>query len=166
MVEKIIVSSCLLGRPVRYNGTAKLAGNEVLEQWQREGRIVSICPELTAGFAVPRPPAEIALEHSGKDVLEGCANVVESTGLDVTRLYIAGACATLALAREQSCRFALLTDGSPSCGSSFIYNGSFSGQRHSAAGVTASLLREHGIKVFSESQLNELQAILEHEVRE
>ncbi|MGE7368346.1 DUF523 domain-containing protein [Neorhizobium sp. NPDC001467] len=160
MVEKIIVSACLLGRPVRYNGTARLTGHELLERWQREGRIVSICPELTAGFAVPRPPAEIALGSSGEAVLQGCANVIEATGLDVTALYVAGAHATLALAREHDCRFALLTDGSPSCGSGFIYDGSFRGQTHGAAGVTASLLRNHGIKVFSESRIDELQSCL------
>jgi uncharacterized protein YbbK (DUF523 family) len=165
MVEKIIVSSCLLGRPVRYDGTAKLTGHEVLERWQLEGRIVSICPELTAGFTVPRPPAEITLGHSGNNVLEGCAYVVEATGLDVTALYVAGAQATLALAREHSCRFAVLTDGSPSCGSSFIYSGSFSGKTHSATGVTASLLSENGIEVFSESRIGELQARLVGELQ-
>ncbi|MGZ2439857.1 uncharacterized protein YbbK (DUF523 family) [Sinorhizobium medicae] len=35
----------------------------------------------------------------------------------------------LALASETNCRFALLIDGSPSCGSGFIYDGRFSGER-------------------------------------
>jgi uncharacterized protein YbbK (DUF523 family) len=44
----------------------------------------------------------------------------------------------------------LFTDGSPTCGSQFIYDGTFSGQRKPGAGVAAALLREHGITVFSD----------------
>nr|WP_269765173.1 2-thiouracil desulfurase family protein [Burkholderia ubonensis] len=49
---------CVLGQPVRYNGSAKTAAHQALDQWRREGRLVPICPELSAGFGVPRPPAD------------------------------------------------------------------------------------------------------------
>lgn len=160
MTAKILVSACLLGRPVRYNGTAKPIGHASLEQWGREGRLVTICPELTAGFSVPRPPAEISRGQSGQAVLAGTAQVFESTGTDVTRLYVAGAEAALALALEHDCRFAVLVDGSPSCGSSFIYDGSFGGRKHVGAGVTAALLREHSIEVFAETEIDALHARL------
>lgn len=65
--------------------------------------------------------------------------------------------AALALARQHDCRFALLIDGSPSCGSGFIHDGSFSGHRHPGAGVTATLLRDHGIEVFSDSEVEALE---------
>jgi uncharacterized protein YbbK (DUF523 family) len=52
----------------------------------------------------------------------------------------------------------LLTDGSPTCGSQFIYDGTFSGQRKPGSGVAAALLREHGIAVFSDRQLPQLLA--------
>ena len=120
MTARILVSACLLGRPVRYNGSAKPFIHPALSRWQAEGRVVSICPELAAGFRVPRPPAEIGAGRSGEDVLGGGAQVIEQGGADVTALYLAGARAALALARAENCRFALLIDGSPSCGSSFI----------------------------------------------
>jgi uncharacterized protein YbbK (DUF523 family) len=160
MKHKILVSACLLGSPVRYNGSAKSLAHPALEAWRREGRIVSICPELTAGFSVPRLPAEIAQAESGEAVLAGVARVVDAAGADVTGQFVAGAQAALALARDHDCRFALLIDGSPSCGSQFIYDGSFSGQRRAGAGVTAALLREHGIEVFADSEIDALSARL------
>jgi uncharacterized protein YbbK (DUF523 family) len=50
-----------------------------------------------------------------------------------------------------------LIDGSPSCGSGFIYDGAFAGRRHVGAGVTAALLRQHGIEVFAETEIDALQ---------
>ena len=159
-MEKILVSACLLGRPVRYNGSAKAVEHPTLKQWQREGRLVAVCPELTAGFSVPRPPAEISKGQSGEDVLQGAAEVFEATGRDVTNLYVTGAQAALAVAREHGCRFALLVDGSPSCGSGFIYDGSFGGRKHPGAGVTSALLRHGGIEVFSETEIEALNSRL------
>jgi uncharacterized protein YbbK (DUF523 family) len=156
----ILISSCLIGRPVRYDGTSKLASHPAIERWLAEGRFVPICPELEGGFAVPRAAAEIAHGKSGADVLAGDGQVVELIGSDVTDGYIAGALAALSLARAHDCRFALLTDGSPSCGSSFIYNGSFEGKRKHGLGVTSALLRENGIEVYSEDQIDALEARL------
>lgn len=42
----ILVSACLLGRPVRYDGSDKLADSAILQRWLAEGRVVSVCPEL------------------------------------------------------------------------------------------------------------------------
>lgn len=80
----------------------------------------------------------------------------EATGTDVTARYVAGAQAALETARQNNCRFALLVDGSPSCGSGFIYDGSFGGRKHSGTGVTAALLRNHGIEVFAETEIDAL----------
>lgn len=157
MSAKILVSACLLGKPVRYNGSDKKLIHSALETWIDEGRVISVCPELSAGFSIPRPPAEIADSLSGEAVLSDAARVMEVTGKDVTALYIEGAQTTLAVALENDCRFALLTDGSPSCGSGFIYDGTFASNRHNAAGVTSALLRQHGIEVFSENQIEILQ---------
>ena len=153
---RILVSSCLLGRPVRYNGSAKDFRHDALSQWEALGRLVPVCPELLAGFETPRPPAEIAEGKSGSAVLAGQAKVVENTGNDVTSAFIAGAKRALKIALQQNCRFALLTDGSPSCGSSFIYDGEFAGRRNEGDGVTAALLRRNGIAVFSPETLDEL----------
>lgn len=158
--EKILVSACLIGRPVRYNGAAKPLAHPALERWRTEGRIVPVCPEVMAGFSTPRPPAEIAAGENGAAVLDGAAKVVDATGEDVTGLFVAGARIALDLARQHGCRFALLIDGSPSCGSAFIYDGSFSGAKHPGAGVTAAFLRENGVEVFSDADIEALEARL------
>ncbi|GJD73069.1 DUF523 domain-containing protein [Methylobacterium goesingense] len=154
---KVLVSACLMGRPVRYNGSAKALSHPLLERLAAEGRLVVVCPELSAGFSVPRPAAEIADGCDGDAVLTGTAKVIEATGGDVTGLYIAGAHAALKLAVENGCRFALLIDGSPSCGSGFIYDGSFGATKHAGSGVTAALLRQHGIEVFADCQIEALE---------
>lgn len=156
-MEKILVSACLLGKPVRYDGRGKALGHPALARWQAEGRVVSVCPEVMAGFATPRPPAEIADCGNGAAVLAGTAQVKDVTGEDVSGLFVDGARIALDLARENRCRFALLIDGSPSCGSAFIYDGSFSGAKHPGAGVTASLLRANGIEVFSDREIERLE---------
>jgi len=158
MSGKILISACLAGHPVRYNGSAKPLNHPLIIQWRAEGRLVSVCPELMAGFSVPRPPAEIAEGSNGGDVLAGEGRVIEENGSDVTAQFVAGARAALAVARANHCRFALLIDGSPSCGSRLIYDGNFAGQKHSGAGVTATLLRSNGIEVFSDTEIEQLGA--------
>ena len=115
-----------------------------------------IGPAVVAGQPTPRPPAEIEGGKSGPDVLRGTARIRESGGRDVTETVLDGARAALETARAQGCRFALLTDGSPSCGSTFIHDGSFAGHRKPGLGVVATLLRDQGVSVFPESEIEEL----------
>lgn len=156
MTAKILVSACLLGSPVRYDGTDKRVEHSLLEQWRCEGRLVPICPEVAGGLPTPRPPAEIERAASGADVLENAMRILDDRGDDVTASFMAGARLALQLARDHDCRFALLTDGSPSCGSRSIHDGSFSGTRHPGEGITAALLRRHGIEVFAQDEIEEL----------
>lgn len=153
-LSRILVSTCLLGRPVRYDGAAKTLDDALLDRWIAQGRLVSVCPEVMAGLPTPRPPAEIAA------VTRGAGRVVEADGTDVTPIYLAGAQLALDQAVRHGCRHALLTDGSPSCGSGFVYDGSFTGRRIDGAGVTAALLRQHGIAVFSHRDIGGLAAAL------
>ena len=167
-MEKILISACLIGRPVRYNGSDKASGAEnILKRWQEEGRLVPVCPEVAVGFPTPRPPAEIqdkgiksAKAVDGHDVLNGKAFVFEQTGSDVTELYVQAANAAVILAKTHGCRHAVLTDGSPSCGSSFIYDGSFSRVKLKGVGTTTAALRKEGIAVWAETQIRELAAKL------
>jgi uncharacterized protein YbbK (DUF523 family) len=48
----------------------------------------------------------------------------------------------------------VLKDGSPSCGSSSIYDGTFSGTRAAGHGVTAALLEAHGVRVFGDTAID------------
>ena len=55
----ILISACLLGQPVRFDGQGKPQQHEVLERWRSLGCLVPLCPEVAGGLGVPRPPAEI-----------------------------------------------------------------------------------------------------------
>jgi uncharacterized protein YbbK (DUF523 family) len=150
-MHRILVSACLLGHAVRYNGQHKESDDALLRRWVDEGRVVAVCPEVAGGLPVPRPPAEIAGGVGGALVLAGHARVIARSGQDVTSEFVCGAEHALALAHEHGIRVAVLTEGSPSC-SGHTYDGSFTGTRVTAPGVTAALLKQHGVRVFSEAQ--------------
>ncbi len=160
MRSKILVSACLMGFNVRYNGTKKGSLQQTLAYLQQEQRLVIHCPELAAGLPVPRSPAEIR-DGNGKDVMGGAAQIVEDSGQDVTAHYQLAAWLALKTAQSEGCCAALLTDGSPTCGSQQIYDGTFSGVQRPGMGVTAALLEANGIRVFSHQQIAELVAFIE-----
>jgi uncharacterized protein YbbK (DUF523 family) len=151
---RVIVSSCLLGQPVRYNGMDAPSDKTILSKWQSEGRLVNFCPEISAGFPTPRPPAE-TVGGDGSLVLLGQARVFEDTGADVTEMFITGAKKAVSFAQKNNVRVAILTDGSPSCGSTYVYDGNFKGGTRPGKGVTAELMEHNGIRVFSEDQIDE-----------
>ena len=146
---KILVSACLLGMPVRYDGRSKGLVSDWLSRLGAEGVLLPFCPEVAGGLPTPRPPAERRGER-----------VVTEAGLDVTAEFDRGAELALALCQREGIRVALLKEGSPSCGSGRIYSGRFDGLSLPGEGKTASLLRRHGIAVFSEDQLGELASLL------
>jgi len=156
MLKKILISACLLGQPVRYNGRGLLLEDEVLDRWRAARMLVPLCPEIAAGFPVPRPPAEIQPFKNGLDVMAGSARVVENTGRDVTESFVLGTQIAVKLALTNGCRFALLADGSPSCGSSFIYSGNHDGETRSGIGAVTAALQEQGVEVFAEHQIMDL----------
>lgn len=145
----ILVSSCLAGLQVRYNGTHCL--NHRISKLIEEGQAIPVCPELLGGFLTPREPAEI-IGGNGEDVLDGKAKVVEKSGKDVTELYIKGAYITLKKANDVNATVVVLKEYSPSCGSSTIYNGKFMGEKVAGNGVTTALLRRNDLQVISEEQ--------------
>lgn len=159
-MEKLLISACLLGQPVRYDGGAKTLHDPTLERWRREGRLVAACPEVQAGLSTPRPPAEIQ-GGGGAAVLDGTARVIARDGEDVSELFMSGAEQALALCRRHRIRVAILTEASPSCGSSTLYDGSFTGNRVSGQGVTAALLERHGVRVFSQFELEQAERALQ-----
>lgn len=159
-MERILVSGCLLGEAVRYNGGNKRCEDEILQKWIEEGRVVSVCPEVAGGLGIPRPPAEIVNGAGGLKVLNNTAKVLDFNGRDVSEEFIKGAKYALELAKSKNIKIAILKEGSPSCGSSFIYDGTFTGKRVANPGVTVALLQEVGIKVFSENQIIEVEKML------
>ncbi len=152
-MRKILVSRCLLGQPVRYDGGAH-GPFDLLQRWQAEGRVVPLCPEVTGGLPTPRPPAEIP-GGQGESVLDGLSPVLDATGADATPAFLAGAEAALALVERHGIRLAVLKARSPSCGNRETYDGTFTGTRVPGAGVTAAALRRAGVRVFNEGELPE-----------
>lgn len=154
-MKKILVSACLLGEHVRYNGIQILYTSTVLEKWRQEGRLISFCAEIAGGLPVPRPAAEI-VGGDGVTVINGNAKVINIKGKNVTKYFIAGARKALETARMHGITIAVLKENSPSCGSSYIYDGNFSGRRKRGQGVTTALLKRNGICVFSEEQIRKI----------
>ncbi|WP_370205296.1 DUF523 domain-containing protein [Pararhodobacter marinus] len=159
-MSRILVSACLLGAPVRYDGRAKTLSGTLLDTWRAEGRLVPLCPEVSAGLATPRRPAEIEPGATAAEVLDGKARVLTDTGEDVTAFFTDGAQIALDTARARDCRVALLTDASPSCGSRWIYSGHHDGTRLAGRGVVSELLERHGIRVFSPRDIAALASLL------
>ena len=149
-MQKILVSSCLLGARVRYDGQTKKVGSTLLSTWQEQGRLITFCPEVEGGLSVPRAAAEIQGHH-----------VVNIEGEDVTQAFILGAHKALALCKKHQIRIAILKEGSPSCGLSQINDGTFQGIKIAGQGITARLLLEHGIDVFNEYQLHAVKKLIE-----
>jgi len=138
----VAVSSCLAGIVCRYNAVdiynAELM-NSIGEDY------IPICPELLAGFGVPRLPFEIT-GGSGEDVLDGHARVIKKDGTDITDAVIAGAEKALQICVESGAAKAYLRHGSPTCGCGHIYDGTFSGAMKPGNGVFTALLNKNGIE--------------------
>ncbi|MDN7145900.1 DUF523 domain-containing protein [Liquorilactobacillus mali] len=147
----ILISSCLAGFEVRYDGSA--ATNKLALWLVTHGQAITACPEIMADFDIPRSPAEI-VNGTANDVLDDKAIVKEINGKDVTDKYLLGADLVLKIAKKNQVTAAFLKDGSPSCGNCTVYNGTFTGQKISGRGVTAEVLAKNGIKTFSDNELS------------
>lgn len=156
---KILFSGCLLGELVKYHGGSAFCDNPIIEKWKNEGRIISICPEVSAGLPVPRPSSEI-VGGSGIDVLENNARVFSHTGINRTEKFITGAKNTLGIVNLHKIRIAVLKSKSPSCGNNQIYDGTYSGNIIPGSGVTAALLMQNNVTVFNENELELADAYL------
>lgn len=159
-MRKVLVSACLMGRRVRFDGRAKPVDDATVERWRAEGRLVVHCPEIAGGLPVPRPPAEIEPGADAADVLAGRARILTLEGVDVTDHFVSGARAALATAQAHDVAVALLKQSSPSCGSHQVFDGTFSGRKVPGEGVTAHLLIAHGIPVLDEDQVAETAELL------
>jgi len=164
---KILISACLLGEAVRYDGRDNahkvLAWQPLIRQWQALGWLVPVCPEVLGGLPIPRSAAEIQ-NGDGHHVIARQTNVKTCTGSDVTSAFIAGAECTLTLAREHQADIALLAARSPSCGKHTIYDGSFSGTQVMGMGVTVALLEQQGIRCFNPEEIDTLQKVIQSRI--
>lgn len=143
---KVLISSCLLGKNVKYSGGNNLSKNllELLKNYNVE--LIEVCPEVLGGLPVPREPAEIVAEE-----------IINKKGISVSKEFKKGAEATLKIAILNNVDFAILKERSPSCGKNFIYDGSFSGNLINGQGISTRKLLENGIEVFSEEEISKIE---------
>ena len=146
-MEKILVSSCFLGDNVRYNAKIKALSHHYLTLWHNQGRLVKVCPEVAGGLPTPRPAAEI---------LPSTGRIMTAQGQDVSQAFHQGAYYAQQLCQKHNIAFALLKESSPSCGSQWVYDGSFNQKKIIGQGITARLLSAQGIQVFSEDTIEQL----------
>lgn len=142
MREKILISACLLGVDCKYNGGNNRLPDEKLQKLKADFELIPVCPEAYGGLTTPRAPSER---------LGG--GVVSKNGRDVTAEFKRGAEAALHLAKLLDVETAILKENSPSCGCGTVYDGTFSGTLVPGDGVTAELLKAHGITVIGESAI-------------
>ena len=144
-MEKILISACLVGDKTRYDGhgnyTPKI--KDLLEKYE----LVPFCPEVEGGLKTPRVPSERRKDR-----------VINEVGKDVTKNYQTGAELALNICKYLDIKIAILKEGSPSCGSKEIYDGTFTHKKIKGKGVTTELLEKNGIKVISEEEIDELLA--------
>ena len=139
---RLLVSACLLGVMCRYDGQSR--PDEKVLALLKNHVLVPVCPEQLGGLSTPRCPCEIQGDR-----------VMSRDGDDRTAEYEKGAQEALRLCRLFSCEAAVLKAKSPSCGLGCVYDGTFSGTLRPGDGVTAGLLKNSGVPVYTEKNLPE-----------
>lgn len=143
VMERILISACLVGDRVKYNGGDNLSPKiaALLEKYE----LVPFCPEVEGGLSIPRSPCE------RKD-----DRVINQDGEDVTEAFYKGAELAYNICLFLKIKTAILKERSPSCGTETIYDGTFSHKEISGMGVTAEYLKEKGIAVLNEDEIDSL----------
>ncbi len=142
-MEKILISACLVGDNVKYDG--KNNKSDKIERLLEKYELVPFCPEVEGGLSIPRKPSERVKDRVK---MEG--------GRDVTHQFESGAEKALNICLYLGIKIAILKENSPSCGSHNIYDGSFSHKLIPGEGVTTELLKKKGITVLNEDEIDTL----------
>ncbi|MGE5473856.1 MAG: DUF523 domain-containing protein [Ignavibacteriales bacterium] len=144
-----IVSACLAGINCRYDG--KNSYNEKIDSLIKSGKAIPVCPEVLAGLGIPRERTEIKANQSGKTC------VLSFSGKNLTKEFEYGAEKTLEIAKLIGADKAIMKSKSPSCGFGKIYDGTFSGTLIDGNGITCELLKNNGITVYTENDIDKLE---------
>lgn len=152
-MNKILISACLLGENVKYDGGHNdISSESFIQQLLRDDLLIPICPEVEGGLPTPRVPVEIINNKA-----------INQIGEDKTIYFQNGAEKALELCKKHDIKYAILKFRSPSCGSNQIYDGTFSHTLIKGDGFCAKLLKDNGIQVFSEKNLEELSKMINEE---
>ena len=146
-MKKVLISSCLLGENVKYNGgNNSIINNPFIQFLKSQNLLVSVCPEVEGGLPIPRIPVEIKNNRA-----------INRIGEDKTKEFNHGAKIALKKSIKNGIEMAILKSRSPSCGATKVYDGSFSNKLIYGDGISAKLLKENGISIFTEEELEEAQ---------
>ena len=104
---RIIISSCLLGHKTRYDGKSKPVE---LPAELADAEIIHFCPEVAAGFGVPREPMELVGDRA----------IRIRDRADMTP-QLAAACEAFLAQLQTPPDLFILKSRSPSCGASGIW---------------------------------------------
>ncbi len=141
--EKLLISACLVGENVKYNGK----NNRIdISKLNDKYELISFCPEVEGGLPTPRPPSEIVSNNPLK--------IVNNRKVDVTHYFLKGAKKALDICKRLNIKKALLKENSPSCGKNFIYDGSFTNTLKAGQGVTVTLLTKNSVEIFNENEID------------
>ncbi len=145
----IAISACLLGEPCRWDGQAKPSSLALSFMQAPEVSVIPFCPEVLGGLSTPRDPSELV-----RSDMSVCA--MTRAGAHVTDAFRMGAKQALAQLKANNVVLVIAKEGSPSCGSSRIYDGSFTGQMIEGEGMSTQLFRQNGMVVVSEERIMDL----------
>ena len=146
-----LVSRCLTGVNCKYDGGNNRNGHVI--EFCKNHKVCTVCPEGDSGLPCPRPPAEFEPGGTGR--------IVDKEGKDVTEEFLRGSRIALEKAVKaaedagEKIEGAILKAKSPSCGSGLIYDGTFTGVLTDGDGCFTKMLKEMGIDVISEKELQE-----------
>ncbi|MDU7140008.1 MAG: DUF523 domain-containing protein [Finegoldia magna] len=141
-MQNVLISACLLGVDCKYNGSNNKLDDEIIHSLKEKYNLIPVCPEIMGGMPTPRNPIEI---KDGK--------VFDYDGEEFTKEFEKGSEEVLKLAKLYNSSIAILKENSPSCGSNYIYDGTFNHQKIKGMGISAQKLSKENIKLFSEENI-------------
>lgn len=141
-MQNVLISACLLGVDCKYNGSNNKLDDEIIHSLKEKYNLIPVCPEILGGMPTPRNPIEIS---DGK--------VFDYDGEEFTKEFEKGSEEVLKLAKLYNSSIAILKENSPSCGSNYIYDGTFNHQKIKGMGIAAQKLSKENIKLFTEENV-------------
>lgn len=142
-MEKILVSACLAGEKTRYDGKSNFV--PLFKDLQQKYDIILVCPEVFGGLRTPRKKSE----RLGN-------KVVDELGRDVTAKFESGVDKAIIAVKYFNITKAVLKDGSPSCGSKEIHDGSFTGKKIDGVGLLTERLMKLGVDIYNENEIEQI----------
>ena len=136
--ERIIVSACLLGKNCKYDGGNNY--NQKVIDYLQGKDYTTICPELLAGFSIPR----LKIEMKNGDLVNIDGQILNEE-MEISKAKLQK------IIDEYHPTLAILKTKSPSCGKDYIYDGTFSKTLIDGNGFACELILKNGIKVITEN---------------